>query len=60
MARDVAKRSAEFKLFLAFEADRLGVEPAALSKVAEPLSAKAFRAAPWPALFLALRIPSPN
>jgi hypothetical protein len=42
---DIAERSAEFKLFLAFDADRLGIEPAALSKVAEPLSAKAFRAA---------------
>ncbi len=42
---DIAERSAEFKLYLAFLADSLGVEPVALADVAEPLAAKAFRSA---------------
>ena len=42
---DVAERSAEFKVFLAFLADSAGVEPDALANVAEPLAAKAFHAA---------------
>jgi tetratricopeptide (TPR) repeat protein len=42
---DIAERSAEFKLSLAFLADKLGVEPIALASVAEPLAAKAFRSA---------------
>lgn len=40
---ELAERVAEFKLFLVYLADSLGVEPAALSSVAEPLAAKAFR-----------------
>lgn len=40
---ELAERSAEFKLFLAFQADSLGVEPSALSDVAETLASKAFR-----------------
>lgn len=42
---DLAERTAEFKLFLAFRADSVGVQPGALAKVAEPLAAKAFRSA---------------
>jgi predicted Zn-dependent protease len=42
---DMAERSAEFKLFLAFRADSIGVEPTALADVAETLAAKAFLAA---------------
>lgn len=42
---EIAERSAEFKLFLVFQADRLGVEPPVLANVAEVLAAKAFRAA---------------
>ena len=41
--KELAERSAEFKLFLAFEADKLGIEPSALSDVAEALAARAFR-----------------
>jgi len=40
---EIAERVAEFKLFLVYLADGMGVEPAALSGVAEPLAAKAFR-----------------
>lgn len=40
---ELAERSAEFKLFLAFQADSLGLEPSALSDVAEALASKAFR-----------------
>jgi hypothetical protein len=39
----LAERSAEFKLFLAFQADNLGVDPSALSDVAETLASRAFR-----------------
>jgi hypothetical protein len=42
---EMAERSAEFKLFLAFRADGIGVQPKALADVAEPLAAKAFLAA---------------
>ncbi|PYU20455.1 MAG: hypothetical protein DMG30_21135 [Acidobacteria bacterium] len=42
---EMAERSAEFKLFLAFRADSIGVEPKALADVAETLAAKAFLAA---------------
>ena len=42
---ELAERTAEFKLFLAFQADNLGVEPSALANVAETLASKAFRAA---------------
>jgi hypothetical protein len=41
----LAERSAEFKLYLAFQADIFGVEPSALSDVAEALASKAFRGA---------------
>ena len=37
------ERMAEFKIFLAFQADGMGLAPAALDRVAEPLAAKAFR-----------------
>jgi len=40
---ELAQRSAEFKLFLAFQADTLGVEPSDLGDIAETLAAKAFR-----------------
>jgi len=40
---ELAERVAEFKLYLAYLADGLGVQPSALSRVAEPLAAKAFR-----------------
>jgi hypothetical protein len=42
---EIAERSAEFKLFLAFRADSVGVEPGDLARVAEPLAAKALRSA---------------
>ncbi len=42
---DLAERAAEFKLFLAFRADNLGVAPNTLGQAAEPLAAKAFRSA---------------
>ena len=42
---EIAERSAEFKLFLAFLADTVGSQPPALANVAEPLAAKAFGAA---------------
>jgi hypothetical protein len=40
---DIAERTAEFKLFLVYQADSMGLEPSNLDKVAEPLAAKAFR-----------------
>jgi hypothetical protein len=40
-----AERWAEFKLFLAFQADLAGVEAPGLTRVAETLAAKAFRSA---------------
>jgi hypothetical protein len=43
MPVDIAERMAEFKLFLAIQADSMGLPPAALDKLAEPLAAKAFR-----------------
>jgi tetratricopeptide (TPR) repeat protein len=42
---EIAERSAEFKIFLAFLADRAGVQPSSLADVAEPLAEKAFQAA---------------
>jgi hypothetical protein len=39
----IAERAAEFKLFLAFRADSLGVAPADLPQAAETLAARAFR-----------------
>jgi tetratricopeptide (TPR) repeat protein len=42
---ELAERSAEFKLFLAVQADNVGVEPSALANIAEPLASKAFRSA---------------
>jgi hypothetical protein len=38
----MAERTAEFKLFLAYRADSVGVQPADLSQAAERLAAKAF------------------
>jgi tetratricopeptide (TPR) repeat protein len=43
MPVDIAERMAEFKIFLAIQADSMGLPPAALDKLAEPLAAKAFR-----------------
>lgn len=40
---ELAERTADFKLFLALQADSLGVEPSALADVAETLASKAFR-----------------
>jgi tetratricopeptide (TPR) repeat protein len=40
---DIAERMAEFKIFLVFQADSMGLGPAALDRVAEALAAKAFR-----------------
>src|SRR6267378_4111282 len=45
LPQELAERSAEFKLFLAFQADSLGVEPSVLSDVAETLASKVFRGA---------------
>jgi hypothetical protein len=42
---EIAERAAQFKLFLAYRADGGGVDPAALSGVAEALAARAFRGA---------------
>ena len=42
---EIAERSAEFKLFLAFLADSVGLQPPALANVAETLAQKAFGAA---------------
>lgn len=42
---ELAERSAQFKLFLTFQADSLGVEPSALSDIAEALAEKAFGSA---------------
>jgi len=42
---DSAERWAEFKIFLAFQADLAGEDALELSRVAEPLAAKAFRSA---------------
>lgn len=42
---ELAERSAEFKLFLSFQADSGGVEPSALAGVAETLASTAFRTA---------------
>ena len=43
LSTSLAERTAEFKLFLAYRADSLGIEPADLSQVMEQLAAKAFR-----------------
>ena len=40
---EMAERTAEFKLFLVYQADSIGLAPANLERVAEPLAAKAFR-----------------
>lgn len=40
-----AERWAEFKIYLALQADEAGTDAATLSRAAEPLAAKAFRAA---------------
>jgi tetratricopeptide (TPR) repeat protein len=63
---EIAERFAEFKLFLVYRADSLGVEPPALAGVAEILAAKAFRVAQmtdyrdWRALLAAYSSISPN
>jgi hypothetical protein len=59
MEEDLAERTADFNLYLARRADNLGVEPAALGRVAEKLAAKAFAASQltdyhdWRSLFAA-------
>jgi Tfp pilus assembly protein PilF len=40
---EIGERTAEFKLYLAFQADRLGLQPRALNAVAENLALQAFR-----------------
>jgi hypothetical protein len=40
---DLAERAADFKLYLAYRADSLGIEPADAGSVAERLAGKAFR-----------------
>ena len=42
---EMGERSAEFKLYLAFQGDRLGIRPQALENVDEKLAMKAFRKA---------------
>ncbi|HEV2731499.1 MAG TPA: hypothetical protein VGV15_15820, partial [Terriglobales bacterium] len=42
---EMGERSAEFKLFLAFQADRLGLQPEVVDRLAEKLARKAFRKA---------------
>src|SRR5579859_4159561 len=42
---EMGERSAEFKLYLAFQNDRLGLQPVALENVDEKLAVKAFRKA---------------
>lgn len=42
---EMGERSAEFKLFLAFQSDRLGLQPDTLDNVDEKLALKAFRKA---------------
>jgi hypothetical protein len=42
---EMGERSAEFKVFLAFQADRLGLQPGILGQFAERLVLKAFRKA---------------
>jgi hypothetical protein len=42
---EMGERSAEFKLFLAFQGDRLGLQPEVLENVDERLAIKAFRKA---------------
>jgi hypothetical protein len=43
LSEDMAERAADFKLFLAYRADSLGIEPAEAGRVAEKLATKAFR-----------------
>jgi hypothetical protein len=42
---EMGERSAEFKLFLAFQGDRLGLQPEMLENIDEKLAVKAFRKA---------------
>lgn len=42
---EMGERSAEFKIFLVFQADRLGLQPGMLGQFAEKLALKAFRKA---------------
>ena len=42
---EMAERSAEFKLYLAFQGDRLGLQPEALDNIDENLAVKALRKA---------------
>jgi hypothetical protein len=56
---DLAERTADFKLFLAYRANNLGLEPADIGRVAEKLAGRAFRASQladyhdWRSLFAA-------
>jgi hypothetical protein len=62
----MGERSAEFKLFLAFQNDRLGLRPEVLDNVDENLAVKAFRKAQmidyrdWRSLFNAFASVSPS
>jgi hypothetical protein len=59
MQEDLAERTADFKLYLAFRADHAGVAPSELGRVAEKLAARAFAAShladyhDWRSLFAA-------
>ena len=59
MPEDLAERTADFKLYLAFRADRAGIDPSELGRVAEKLAARAFGASQlidyhdWRSLFAA-------
>ena len=59
MKEDLAERTADFKLYLAFRADQAGVQPSELGRVAEKLAARAFAASQltdyhdWRSLFTA-------
>ena len=62
----MGERSAEFKLFLAFQSDRLGLRPDMLDNVDESLAVKAFRKAQmtdyrdWRSLFSAFASINPS
>ncbi len=59
MQEDLAERTADFKLYLAYRADNLGVKPAELGQIAEKLAAQAFASSQltdyhdWRSLFAA-------
>jgi hypothetical protein len=63
---EMGERSAEFKLFLAFQSDRLGLRPEMLDNIDESLAVKAFRKAKmtdyrdWRSLFNAFASVNPS